>query len=163
MALRIADTEVLVMRKRFGYNRSMESLPNVANIAALIAEPARAAILNALLDGRAWTATELSIEAGVTPQTTSGHLANYDYLYDVTAKDAIGMGIDRVEHWITLEDGSEKTSELKAMIEIFLQHGTFFDANLQMYGEGKLRNDPNLDMVWHDESQYFTPPPMTHT
>lgn len=53
----------------------MESLPNVANIAALIADPARAAILNALLDGRAWTATELSIEAGVTPQTTSGHLA----------------------------------------------------------------------------------------
>ena len=89
--------------------------------------------------------------------TTSGHLANYDYLYDVTAKDAIGMGIDRVEHWITLEDGSEKTSELEEMIEIFLQHGTFFDANLQMYGEGKLRNDPNLDMVWHDESQYFTP------
>ena len=53
----------------------MESLPNVANIAALIADPARAAILNALLDGRAWTATELSIEAGVTPQTTSSHLA----------------------------------------------------------------------------------------
>lgn len=53
----------------------MESSPNVANIAALIADPARAAILNALLDGRAWTATELSIEAGVTPQTTSSHLA----------------------------------------------------------------------------------------
>lgn len=53
----------------------MKSLPNVANVAALIADPARAAILDALLDGRAWTATELSIEAGVTPQTTSSHLA----------------------------------------------------------------------------------------
>ena len=49
--------------------------PNIANIAALIADPARAAILDALLDGRAWTATELSVEAGVTPQTTSSHLA----------------------------------------------------------------------------------------
>jgi DNA-binding transcriptional ArsR family regulator len=48
--------------------------PNIANIAALIADPARAAILDALLDGRAWTATELSLEAGVTPQTTSSHL-----------------------------------------------------------------------------------------
>ena len=49
--------------------------PNIANLAALIADPARAAILDALLDGRAWTATELSVEAGVTPQTTSSHLA----------------------------------------------------------------------------------------
>jgi imidazolonepropionase-like amidohydrolase len=88
--------------------------------------------------------------------TTSGHLANYDYVYDVEAKDAIAMGMDRIEHWITLEDGSEKTSELEAMIALFLKHGAFFDANLQMYGEGKLRNDPSLDMVWHDESQYFT-------
>ncbi len=71
----MAGADVLVMHKRFVYDRNMESLPNVANIAALIADPARAAILNALLDGRAWTATELSIEAGVTPQTTSGHLA----------------------------------------------------------------------------------------
>ncbi|MGH6913153.1 MAG: ArsR/SmtB family transcription factor, partial [Geminicoccales bacterium] len=53
----------------------MNSAPNIANIAALIADPARAAILDALLDGRAWTATELSLEAGVTPQTTSSHLA----------------------------------------------------------------------------------------
>lgn len=51
------------------------SSPNIANLAALIADPARAAILDALLDGRAWTATELSVEAGVTPQTTSSHLA----------------------------------------------------------------------------------------
>jgi len=53
----------------------MNSAPNIANFAALIADPARAAILDALLDGRAWTATELSFEAGVTPQTTSSHLA----------------------------------------------------------------------------------------
>lgn len=53
----------------------MNDAPNIANIAALIADPARAAILDSLLDGRAWTATELSIEAGVTPQTTSSHLA----------------------------------------------------------------------------------------
>lgn len=53
----------------------MNDAPNIANMAALIGDPARAAILDALMDGRAWTATELSIEAGVTPQTTSSHLA----------------------------------------------------------------------------------------
>lgn len=53
----------------------MKTASNIANVAALIADPARAAILDALFDGRAWTATELSLEAGVTPQTTSSHLA----------------------------------------------------------------------------------------
>lgn len=74
MAANLAAAMRLVMQKHFVYHRNMTA-PNIANIAALIADPARAAILDALLDGRAWTATELSLEAGVTPQTTSSHLA----------------------------------------------------------------------------------------
>ena len=46
----------------------------IAEIAALAGDPARANILNALLDGRAMTATELAYAARVTPQTTSAHL-----------------------------------------------------------------------------------------
>jgi DNA-binding transcriptional ArsR family regulator len=46
----------------------------MAEIGALIGDPARANILAALTDGRALTATELSYVARVTPQTTSGHL-----------------------------------------------------------------------------------------
>jgi DNA-binding transcriptional ArsR family regulator len=49
--------------------------PNVAAVAALIADPARAAILAALLDGRARPAGELAYAAGVTAQTASSHLA----------------------------------------------------------------------------------------
>ena len=45
-----------------------------AEIATLAGDPARAAMLNALMDGRALTATELSSVAGITPQTASGHL-----------------------------------------------------------------------------------------
>ena len=45
-----------------------------AATAALIGEPARAARLAALMDGRALTATELAGAAGVTAQTASGHL-----------------------------------------------------------------------------------------
>ena len=46
-----------------------------AEVAALAGDPARAAMLHALMDGRALTATELARAASVTPQTASGHLA----------------------------------------------------------------------------------------
>lgn len=48
---------------------------DIAVVASLIGDPARANILAALLDGRALTAGELAYAAGVSPQTTSGHLA----------------------------------------------------------------------------------------
>ncbi|MES1197376.1 MAG: winged helix-turn-helix domain-containing protein [Pseudomonadota bacterium] len=53
----------------------MERGPNIAWIAGLIGDPARAAMLNALMNGAAMTATELALEAGVTKQTASSHLA----------------------------------------------------------------------------------------
>jgi DNA-binding transcriptional ArsR family regulator len=53
----------------------MSSAPHIAEVASLVGDPARANILCALLDGRALTATELAFAAGVTPQTTSAHLA----------------------------------------------------------------------------------------
>jgi DNA-binding transcriptional ArsR family regulator len=48
--------------------------PYIAEAASLIGDPARANILAALLDGRALTATELGLAAGVAPSTASGHL-----------------------------------------------------------------------------------------
>ncbi|MEM6661830.1 MAG: helix-turn-helix transcriptional regulator [Pseudomonadota bacterium] len=56
----------------------MKEGPNIAAVAALIGEPARANILSALMQGRALTATELSIEAGVTASTTSVHLGKLE-------------------------------------------------------------------------------------
>lgn len=53
----------------------MSDMPRVAAVAALLGDPARANIMNALLDGRALTAKELAYAARVSPQTTSGHLA----------------------------------------------------------------------------------------
>jgi DNA-binding transcriptional ArsR family regulator len=47
----------------------------LAEIAALAGDPARASMLNALMDGRALTAKELADVSGVTPQTASSHLA----------------------------------------------------------------------------------------
>jgi DNA-binding transcriptional ArsR family regulator len=47
---------------------------NFTYAAALIGDPVRALMLNALLDGRALPAGELAFAAGVTPQTASSHL-----------------------------------------------------------------------------------------
>ena len=46
----------------------------MAEVASLVGDPARANILAALMGGRALTAGELANAAGVSPQTTSGHL-----------------------------------------------------------------------------------------
>ncbi|MBD0690988.1 ArsR/SmtB family transcription factor [Streptomyces sp. CBMA123] len=47
----------------------------LAALAALLADPTRAAFCSALLDGRAWTAGELARSAGVAPSTASEHLS----------------------------------------------------------------------------------------
>jgi DNA-binding transcriptional ArsR family regulator len=53
----------------------MSSALDMAEIAHLVGDVARANMLAALLDGRASTALELSLAARVTPQTASAHLA----------------------------------------------------------------------------------------
>jgi DNA-binding transcriptional ArsR family regulator len=46
----------------------------LSEVASLMGEPARAAMLQLLMDGRAHTASELALTAGITAQTASGHL-----------------------------------------------------------------------------------------
>jgi DNA-binding transcriptional ArsR family regulator len=53
----------------------MKDGPNIAKIAALIGDTARANALTALMTDRALTATELAAVAGVTKQTMSAHLS----------------------------------------------------------------------------------------
>jgi DNA-binding transcriptional ArsR family regulator len=52
--------------------------PDIATIAALLGDPARANMLTALLAGQALTAGELAREAGVTAQTASSHLSRLE-------------------------------------------------------------------------------------
>jgi DNA-binding transcriptional ArsR family regulator len=53
----------------------MKDGPNIARIAALLGDRARADALTALMTDRALTATELAAIAGVTKQTMSAHLS----------------------------------------------------------------------------------------
>ena len=59
-------------------NKHMKEGPDIARVAALAGDPARANMLAALLGGKALTASELAAEAGVTPQTASSHLAKLE-------------------------------------------------------------------------------------
>jgi DNA-binding transcriptional ArsR family regulator len=56
----------------------MKAGPDIARIASLVGDPARANMLTALLSGRALTASELAQEAGITPQTASSHLSKLE-------------------------------------------------------------------------------------
>src|ERR1700760_2517732 len=56
----------------------MKAGPDIAMVASLVGDPARANMLTALLSGRALTASELSHEAGITPQTASSHLSKLE-------------------------------------------------------------------------------------
>jgi DNA-binding transcriptional ArsR family regulator len=65
---------------------------DLAEIGALVGDPARVAIIEALMDGRALTAGELAYVAGVSPQTTSEHLRR---LTDTRVLAAIKQGRHR--------------------------------------------------------------------
>jgi len=47
----------------------------LSEVAALMGDPARACMLQLLMDGRAHTASDLALTAGITAQTASGHLS----------------------------------------------------------------------------------------
>lgn len=64
----------------------MKDGPQIAGIAALIGDPARANMLTALMHGAALTATELALEAGVTKQTASAHLGKLSDAELITAE-----------------------------------------------------------------------------
>jgi imidazolonepropionase-like amidohydrolase len=92
--------------------------------------------------------------------TTTSHLANYAGGYDVSTKDAILMGLDRVEHWVVLAAAAREGKEtLEENIRLFKQHHVYFDANQQMWGGAALRELPELKekMTWVDEAKFFTP------
>ncbi|MGW0199115.1 ArsR/SmtB family transcription factor [Nonomuraea sp. NPDC003201] len=65
---------------------------DIAPVAALIADPTRAAMLTALLDGRALAAGELARVAGVSAATASAHLSR---LLDGRLVDVVRQGRHR--------------------------------------------------------------------
>lgn len=59
----------------FGYGRTMTESPNIAALAAPLADPARARMILSLMDGRARTVSELGAAAGLSKAGASEHAA----------------------------------------------------------------------------------------
>jgi DNA-binding transcriptional ArsR family regulator len=74
MRCSVRRTPALVDQEQFAYHRSMEAEPDLARIATAVGDPRRIQMLALLMEGRALTAKELALGAGVEPATASSHL-----------------------------------------------------------------------------------------
>jgi DNA-binding transcriptional ArsR family regulator len=63
-----------VEHQQFAYHRTMDAQPDIARVAATIGDATRIRMLSLLMEGRALTAKELALGAGVEPGTATSHL-----------------------------------------------------------------------------------------
>ena len=77
-----------------------EAVPDVAGTAAALADPSRAAMCAALMDGRAWTVGELGSYAGIARSTASEHV-------DVLAERGLVTRIRQGRHCYVVLSGPE--------------------------------------------------------
>ena len=94
----------------------MKEGPDLSRVAALIGEPARAAMLAALMDGRALTAGELGREAGVAKPTASGHLGQ------LLAARLVARDVQGRHHYYRL-DGADVALALEALMGVAARRG----------------------------------------
>ncbi|HSG09466.1 MAG TPA: amidohydrolase family protein [Longimicrobiales bacterium] len=104
--------------------------------------------------------------------TVTGHLDS-GFRNSVNPRDAILMGIDRIEHFMggdalpgtqsayaSLEnldlDDAETADRVRNQAKLFLEHGAYFDATLTAYGYYADR-EPAVFDDWGDEMGFLTP------
>jgi DNA-binding transcriptional ArsR family regulator len=87
----------------------------IASSAALLADPSRAAMVLALMDGRSRSAKKLALDAGVTPQTASTHLRKL-----VGARMLAWEGRGRSKYFRLA--GAEVAQAVEALSEISVGH-----------------------------------------
>ena len=100
--------------------------------------------------------------------TVTGHLGSGSGS-SVNPRDAILIGIDRIEHFLggdafsasrsayaSLVEFSVDSPEFDRIAKLFIQRGVFFDATLSAYGYYGKREAQVFD-YWVDERTFFTP------
>ncbi len=100
--------------------------------------------------------------------TVTGHLGS-GFRNTVNPKDAILMGIDRIEHFLggdglpgerpaysSLENLETDTREFAEIARMYIRHNVFFDATLSAYGYYGER-DPDVYTYFADEKSFLTP------
>ena len=100
--------------------------------------------------------------------TVTGHLES-GFRNSVNPRDAILMGLDRIEHFLggdaitgdrgayaSLERLDVSTPEFTRIAELFIAHRTNYDATLSAYGYYGTR-DPEVFTYFTDEKRFLTP------
>jgi imidazolonepropionase-like amidohydrolase len=101
--------------------------------------------------------------------TVTGHLGS-GYRGSVNPRDAIMMGIDRVEHFMggdalpatrsayaSLVDLKVDSPEFRRIIQLYLKHHVYFDATLTAYGYAANNSGDEAFTHWVDETKFLTP------
>ena len=119
---------------------------DIAPVAALIADPTRAAILTALLGGRALAAGELARLAGVSAATASAHLAR---LLDGGLVDVLRQGRHRYYRLAGHEVAARATAEQFGLFQRYQQarHGDGDMATMSFYDYRAMIEDTPIDTM----------------
>jgi imidazolonepropionase-like amidohydrolase len=101
--------------------------------------------------------------------TVTGHLGS-GYRGSVNPRDAIMMGIDRVEHFMggdampatrsayaSLEKLDVDSPEVRREFQLFMDHHVYFDATLTAYGYDANNDGDEAYAHWVDEEKFLTP------
>jgi imidazolonepropionase-like amidohydrolase len=101
--------------------------------------------------------------------TVTGHLDSGSGR-SVNPRDAIYMGIDRVEHFMggdaltpdrsayaSLEQLDVTRPEVDAIIQLYLQRNVYYDATVSTYGYWYNPKDMRIFTTWVDEMSFLTP------
>jgi len=88
----------------------------------------------------------------------------------VNPRDAIYMGIDRIEHFMggdaitadrnayaSLEQLDVNRPEVDAIMKLYIQRNVYFDATLSAYGYWYKPKDERIFTTWMDEQSFLTP------
>ena len=101
--------------------------------------------------------------------TVTGHLDS-GFRSSVNPRDAIGMGIDRIEHFMggdaisgdrsayaSLESLDVTRPEVDAINQLYLKRNVYYDATVTAYGYWYDPKDARVFTQWVDEMSFLTP------
>ncbi|MFI5177071.1 MAG: amidohydrolase family protein [Vicinamibacterales bacterium] len=101
--------------------------------------------------------------------TVTGHLDS-GFRNSVNPRDAIYMGIDRIEHFMggdaiagdkpaysSLEALDVTRPEVDAVIQLYLTRNVYYDATVTAYGYWYTPKDARVFTTWQDEMSFLTP------
>ncbi len=100
--------------------------------------------------------------------SVTGHLGS-GFRGSVNPRDAIRMGIDRIEHFVggdampadrpaydSFEEMTPDSPEFERVVRLYLEEGVHYDATMSAYGYSGGR-DPDIFEPFADEASYLTP------